>query len=199
MQRFKTYMIHLFAVGCWVRSSSWLHKRISAQEEAINHLHPRPPADITDANLVVRYTEAVRSDLFGDDMVCEALCWRYDVAVFMFLPILANAPNARSSIPRPKQYNRRPGAAGSSQKVIFILATDLGVQHFEPIVPVPGVPARQIPSPSYFTAADRARENEEGFCIATNQNFTTVAMRNRVRSSVKCTAWLCCMHGCSQC
>jgi hypothetical protein len=159
--------------------------RATVQAEAIDHLHPRPPDKTSDADLLHTYVDAVKADLFGDDLVCEVLCWRYSVSVFMFLPIHPVAVNqARSSIPRPKQYNRTPG--DRRQKVAFILATDLGVQHFEPIDPMPGVPARDIPNPSYFTAADRARERDQGFCIVSSTAFTTPAMRDRVRSNSHC-------------
>lgn len=115
-----------------------------------------------------------------DNFVIDALCWRYRIALFVFYPALPGTA-VNNNKPRPAFFNRIQGPGAAQQKVIYMLATDVGVQHLEPIVPAPGAPNGRVPTAGYVTAADRTRMAEDSYCMTTDQALQTQEMRDRVR------------------
>jgi hypothetical protein len=123
------------------------------------------------------YIEGIRNGDMGDHGVITMLCRRYGIKAYVWnAPSLEalDAGGTRSRVFRC--YEVSPAVPGNRPCTLYLLHTNLGVEHFEPVMPIEGTTAR----PSRFTAVGNRQESDT-WCPILNIQYTSNAARRRVR------------------
>jgi hypothetical protein len=121
------------------------------------------------------YVHGIRDGDMADHGVMFALARRYNIKMFVWMPPVLEAldvARARSTF-RPHVIHCEGVAARPA--CLFIFATNVGCEHFEPIVRMQGF--NHLPS---RLTAWSSRPEEEGYCPILNVTYTSRGQVRRV-------------------
>ena len=122
--------------------------------------------------------DGIRNNEMGDYGVMVILCRRFGSKALLWDPPALEALDELGTRNRVFRHQEcAPAGIPARPATLFMLHTNVGMEHFEPVLPNDGTTARA----SRFTAVGD-RLPAEDFCPVLNLRYTSNAARRRVRS-----------------
>lgn len=121
----------------------------------------------------------IEGDGMADHAMIACIGRRYTLQILIWYPPKVEALDKIGRSTKAYRPHEIAFAASARSKPLFLLATNVVAEHFEPILPMEGT----THVPSRFTRCDAQRLHQDGYCAVLNVPFESAAATRQVIQS----------------